>query len=73
MGRPQLASRTRTGETDTHRIRLWQGDCRPAGQQGHQMELHQVLVGKDGQVIKRYAPLDKPADMAKDIEAALTL
>ncbi len=29
------------------------------------------LVGKDGQVIRRYAPLDKPADMARDIEAAL--
>ena len=29
------------------------------------------LVGKDGQVIKRYAPLDKPADMARDIETAL--
>jgi glutathione peroxidase len=29
------------------------------------------LVGKDGQVIKRYAPTDKPEDMAKDIEAAL--
>ena len=29
------------------------------------------LVGKNGQVIKRYAPTDKPADMAKDIEAAL--
>jgi glutathione peroxidase len=29
------------------------------------------LVGKDGQVIKRYAPLDKPADLTKDIEAAL--
>lgn len=29
------------------------------------------LVGKDGRVIKRYAPLDKPADMAKDIETAL--
>lgn len=29
------------------------------------------LVGKDGQVIKRYAPLDKPADLAKDITRAL--
>jgi glutathione peroxidase len=29
------------------------------------------LVGKDGQVIRRYAPTDKPADMAKDVEAAL--
>ena len=29
------------------------------------------LIGKDGKVIKRYAPLDKPADLAKDIEAAL--
>ncbi|MEO8655203.1 MAG: glutathione peroxidase [Ramlibacter sp.] len=29
------------------------------------------LVGKDGQVIKRYAPTDKPEDMAKDIEAVL--
>jgi glutathione peroxidase len=30
------------------------------------------LVGKDGQVIRRYAPTDKPADLAKDVEAALT-
>ena len=29
------------------------------------------LVGKDGQVIKRYAPTDAPASLAKDIEAAL--
>ena len=29
------------------------------------------LVGKDGKVLKRYAPLDKPADLARDIEAAL--
>ena len=29
------------------------------------------LVGKDGQVIKRYAPTDTPASLAKDIEAAL--
>ena len=29
------------------------------------------LVGKDGKVIKRYAPTDKPADLAKDVAAAL--
>ena len=28
-------------------------------------------VGKDGQVIRRYAPKDAPANLAKDIEAAL--
>jgi glutathione peroxidase len=30
------------------------------------------LVGKDGAVVKRYAPTDTPASMSKDIEAALT-
>jgi glutathione peroxidase len=29
------------------------------------------LVGKDGQVIRRYAPADAPAALAKDIEQAL--
>jgi glutathione peroxidase len=29
------------------------------------------LVGKDGKVIRRYAPSDKPVDLGKDIEAAL--
>ena len=29
------------------------------------------LIGKDGEVLKRYAPTDTPASMAKDIEAAL--
>ena len=29
------------------------------------------LVGKDGQVIKRYAPTDTPKSLAKDIESAL--
>ncbi len=29
------------------------------------------LVGKDGAVIKRYAPTDTPASMTKDIDAAL--
>ena len=29
------------------------------------------LIGKDGSVLKRYAPTDTPAGMAQDIEAAL--
>jgi glutathione peroxidase len=29
------------------------------------------LVGKDGRVLKRYAPTDKPESLTKDIEAAL--
>ena len=29
------------------------------------------LVGKDGTVVKRYAPTDTPASMAKDVEEAL--
>jgi glutathione peroxidase len=29
------------------------------------------LIGKDGQVIKRYAPNTEPADIKKDIETAL--
>jgi glutathione peroxidase len=29
------------------------------------------LVGKDGAVLRRYAPTDTPASLASDIEAAL--
>jgi glutathione peroxidase len=29
------------------------------------------LVGKDGQVLKRYAPNDEPKDIAEDVEKAL--
>ncbi len=29
------------------------------------------LVGRDGKVLKRYAPLDTPASLTRDVEAAL--
>ena len=30
------------------------------------------LIGRDGRVLKRYAPMDKPENIGKDIEAALS-
>ncbi len=41
------------------------------GTAGIKWNFTKFLVGKDGEVIKRYAPTDKPASLAKDIEKAL--
>ena len=41
------------------------------GSQAIKWNFTKFLVGKDGQVLKRYAPTDTPASLASDIEAAL--
>ena len=41
------------------------------GSKGIKWNFTKFLVGRDGQVIKRYAPQDKPESLAADIEAAL--
>ena len=41
------------------------------GSRGIKWNFTKFLVGKDGRVIKRYAPQDAPEKLAKDIEAAL--
>ncbi|MBW8310694.1 MAG: glutathione peroxidase [Rhizobium sp.] len=41
------------------------------GLEGIKWNFTKFLVGRDGQVIRRYAPTDKPESMAKDIEKAL--
>ena len=41
------------------------------GSQRIKWNFTKFLVGKDGAVIKRYAPTDTPASLSKDIEAAL--
>jgi glutathione peroxidase len=41
------------------------------GSTGIKWNFTKFLVGKDGQVLKRYAPQDPPEALAKDIEAAL--
>lgn len=41
------------------------------GLEGIKWNFTKFLVGRDGQVIRRYAPTDKPESMRKDIEKAL--
>ena len=41
------------------------------GSQAVKWNFTKFLVGKDGQVIKRYAPTDTPESLRKDIEKAL--
>jgi len=41
------------------------------GSKGIKWNFTKFLVGKDGQVIKRFAPTAKPKDIAKDIKALL--
>jgi glutathione peroxidase len=41
------------------------------GSTGIKWNFTKFLVGRDGKVIKRYAPTDKPEAITKDIEAAL--
>ncbi len=55
---------------------LWTYLCETApgflGSKAVKWNFTKFLVGKDGEVIKRYAPTDSPASMAKDIETALS-
>ena len=39
--------------------------------EGIKWNFTKFLVGRDGEVLKRFAPTDKPEDLAKDVEAAL--
>jgi glutathione peroxidase len=41
------------------------------GTTGIKWNFTKFLVGRDGKVLKRYAPTDKPESITKDIEAAL--
>lgn len=43
------------------------------GSQGIKWNFTKFLIGRDGQVIRRYAPQDKPQSLEKDIEAALAV
>lgn len=41
------------------------------GSKGIKWNFTKFLIGRDGKVVRRYAPTDKPASLEKDIEALL--
>ncbi|QXZ08638.1 glutathione peroxidase [Comamonas sp. Y33R10-2] len=56
-----------------HPLYQWLKDQAPGvlGTQSIKWNFTKFLVGKEGQVIRRYAPQDKPEKLAADIKAAL--
>ena len=58
---------------DAHPLFQWLKQQAPGllGSEGVKWNITKFLIGRDGQVIKRYASLDKPAALAADIEKAL--
>ncbi|MCF8155297.1 MAG: glutathione peroxidase [Rhodoferax sp.] len=59
--------------SDAHPLYQWLASEAPGllGSKSIKWNFTKFLVGRDGQVIKRYAPTDTPQSMAKDIEALL--
>jgi glutathione peroxidase len=58
---------------DAHPLFRWLKQQAPGllGSEGIKWNFTKFLVGRDGRVIRRYAPQDAPAKLAVDIEAAL--
>ncbi len=59
--------------SDAHPLYQWLVKEAPGflGTKAIKWNFTKFLIGKDGQVLKRYAPTDTPASLAHDIEAAL--
>ena len=72
VGFPMMAKVDVNG-ADAHPLYRWLTAEAPGllGSKAIKWNFTKFLVGRDGQVIKRYAPQDAPAKLAKDIEAAL--
>jgi glutathione peroxidase len=69
---PMMAKVDVNGE-HAHPLWKWLTEEKPGllGTKSIKWNFTKFLVGKDGQVIKRYAPTDTPQSMRADIEAAL--
>ncbi|MEO8155244.1 MAG: glutathione peroxidase [Rhizobacter sp.] len=68
-----MMSKVQVNGNDAHPLWKWLTSEAPGilGTKGIKWNFTKFLVGKDGKVIKRYAPNDAPESITKDIEAAL--
>ena len=69
----QMMSKVKVNGDEAHPLYQWLTAEAPGilGSKAIKWNFTKFLVGRDGRVIKRYAPQDSPEKMAKDIEAAL--
>ena len=68
-----MMAKVRVNGDDAHPLWKWLKGEKPGllGTQGIKWNFTKFLVGRDGQVIKRYGPADTPESLRRDIEAAL--
>jgi glutathione peroxidase len=68
-----MMAKTEVNGTNAHPLYKWLASEAPGllGSQAIKWNFTKFLVGRDGQVIRRYAPQESPASLAKDIETAL--
>ena len=68
-----MMAKTQVNGNDAHPLWKWLKGEKPGllGSEAIKWNFTKFLVGKDGQVLKRYAPTDKPESIEKDIAAAL--
>ena len=69
-----MMGKVKVNGTDAHPLWKWLTAQAPGllGSQGVKWNFTKFLVGRDGSVIKRYAPNDSPESMKTDIEKALS-
>lgn len=69
-----MMSKVDVNGAEAHPLYQWLSAEAPGllGSKAIKWNFTKFLVGKDGRVLKRYAPQDAPDKLAKDIEAALT-
>ena len=68
-----MMSKVKVNGAEAHPLWQWLKQQKPGlmGTQGIKWNFTKFLVGRDGQVLNRYAPNDAPETLRADIEAAL--